>query len=95
MNIANHGNRILRMRDLPAKVGLRPSTIYQLVAEGKFPPPFKLVIGGRASGWLEEQIDTWLATQSSHRAAVVSPTGRTNTAHCERRQAKHRGGSSK
>jgi prophage regulatory protein len=61
--------RIIRMRDLPSKVGLRPSTIYQLVAEGRFPPPFKLILGGRASGWLESQVDAWLAERSSDRDA--------------------------
>ena len=61
--------RILRMRDLPTKVGLRPSTIYQLVSEGRFPAPFKLVTGGRASGWLESRIDAWLAERSLGRDA--------------------------
>lgn len=55
--------KILRMRDLPARVALRPSTIYQLVAEGKFPAPFKLVTGGRAAGWFESSIDAWLASR--------------------------------
>ena len=53
-------NRILRMKDLPAKVGYRPSTIYALVAEGKFPKPVKIVAGGRAAGWKETQIDAWI-----------------------------------
>ena len=34
--------RTLRMRDLPSKVGYQPSTIYGLIAQGKFPKPFKL-----------------------------------------------------
>ena len=52
--------RVLRMRDLPVKVGLQPSTIYGLVAKGDFPPPFKFITGGRAAGWLEQTIDNWL-----------------------------------
>ena len=55
------GQRILRMQDLPAKIGFRPSTIYELIAKGKFPAPFKLVSGGRAAGWLEATIDDWIA----------------------------------
>ena len=31
--------RILRMKDLPPKVGLQPSTLYGLIAEGKFLNP--------------------------------------------------------
>ena len=52
--------RVLRMRDLPVKIGLQPSTIYGLVAKGDFPPPFKFITGGRAAGWLEQTIDNWL-----------------------------------
>lgn len=56
--------RILRMKDLPAKVGFQPSTIYELITKGKFPAPFKLVRGGRAAGWLEATVDEWLAAQA-------------------------------
>ena len=52
--------RVLRMKDLPVKVGLQPSTIYGLVARGDFPPPFKFITGGRAAGWLEQTVDDWL-----------------------------------
>lgn len=52
--------RTLRMADLPERVGLRPSTIYGLIAEGKFPKPFKLTPGGRAAGWQETEINTWI-----------------------------------
>jgi len=48
--------RILRMKDLPPKVGLQPSTLYGLIAVGKFPKPHKLVPGGRAAGWEEADV---------------------------------------
>ena len=56
--------RTLRMKDLPSKVGFQPSTIYGLIAEGKFPAPHKLVHGGRAAGWLESTIDAWIESQT-------------------------------
>ena len=62
--------RVLRMKDLPSKVGFQPSTIYQLVAEGKFPAPHKLVPGGKASGWLESTIDSWLESAARHSKEV-------------------------
>ena len=49
------------MRDLSKKIGIRPSTIYEMVSKGKFPAPMKLIPGGRATGWFEETIDKWLA----------------------------------
>ena len=57
---SNKPVRILRMKDLPSKVGFRPHTIYELITKGKFPAPFKLVQGGKASGWLESTIDSWI-----------------------------------
>jgi len=61
----SHGRvRTIRMRELTQKVNLRPSTIYALIAEGKFPPSHKLVPGGRAAGWLESTIDEWLIDRS-------------------------------
>ena len=57
---SNKPVRILRMKDLPSKVGFQPPTIYELITKGKFPAPFKLVQGGKASGWLESTIDSWI-----------------------------------
>lgn len=57
--------RTLRMSELPKKVGYKTSTIYGLIAKGKFPKPFKLTPGGRAAGWLESTIDDWILEQAS------------------------------
>lgn len=64
--------RTLRMKDLPEKVGLRPSTIYALVAQGRFPAPFKLLQGGRAVGWLETTVDDWLGEQIERQKSEVN-----------------------
>lgn len=61
--------RILRMKDVSQKIGYAPSTIYELVAHGKFPAPFKLIPGGRAAGWLESTIDAWVEERSTQVAA--------------------------
>ena len=55
------GERVLRMRDLAKRLQLSQSRLYALIAEGKFLRPFKLVPGGRAVGWLERDVDAWLA----------------------------------
>jgi prophage regulatory protein len=64
--------RTLRMKDLPEKIGLRPSTIYALVAQGRFPAPFKLLPGGRAVGWLETTVDDWLGEQIERQKSEVN-----------------------
>lgn len=52
---------ILRRREVEARTGLSRSTIYLRVAERSFPSPIKL--GGRAVGWVEDEIETWLQQQ--------------------------------
>jgi prophage regulatory protein len=53
----------LGRRSLPQKTGFQPSTLYGLIAEGKFPKPFKLAPGGRAAGWDEALIDAWITAR--------------------------------
>lgn len=50
---------ILRLPAVKARTGLSRSTIYLRVSEGTFPTPVSL--GGRAVGWVEDEIQTWLA----------------------------------
>ena len=64
---------ILRLPAVKARTGLSRSTIYQRVAEHTFPPPVNL--GARAVGWLEAEIDAWLAAQveRSRKSARAAP----------------------
>lgn len=50
-----------RLPDVLKRVGYSRSTIYQLIAEGKFPKPISL--GERAVAWLESDIDAWIAAR--------------------------------
>ena len=52
---------ILRRKQVEARTGLRRSTIYAKVAAGEFPAPVRL--GARAVGWLEAEIQQWLASR--------------------------------
>ncbi len=51
----------LRLPAVQARTGLSRSTIYLRKSEGKFPTPISL--GGRAIGWIEAEIDDWVAEQ--------------------------------
>ena len=64
MDIKSEPARVLRMKELAHKISFQPSTIYGLIAKGKFPAPFKLISGGRAAGWLEATIDDWIASRN-------------------------------
>lgn len=52
---------ILRRKQVEARTGLSRSTIYERVRAGSFPAPISL--GAKAVGWVEGEIDAWLAAQ--------------------------------
>ncbi|MGR3808597.1 transcriptional regulator, AlpA family [Pasteurella testudinis DSM 23072] len=58
-----HTDRILRLKEVMQKVGLRHSAIYSKINKGEFPPPIKL--GARASGWRESVLDAWVAEREA------------------------------
>jgi prophage regulatory protein len=59
-------DRILRVRDLPAIVGMSRTTIYEREARGEFPA--RRSLGGGRIGWLESEIQEWIRTRP-----VVTP----------------------
>ena len=50
--------RLLRLPDVEARVGLRRSSIYDAVKRGEFPAPVKL--SRRAVCWPASAIDAWI-----------------------------------
>ena len=54
-------NTILRLPEVKSRTGLSRSTIYLRVSQATFPKPISL--GGRAVGWIESEIETWLTHQ--------------------------------
>jgi prophage regulatory protein len=52
---------LLRLGDVQRRVGLRRSTIYDLVRRGAFPPPIRL--GCRCSAWVGVEVDRWIVDQ--------------------------------
>jgi prophage regulatory protein len=59
-------DRILRRREVECRVGLRRSSIYELIHRGLFPAPVRL--GCKAVGWLESEIAEWIADRSADRS---------------------------
>ena len=62
--------RFLRLAEVRARIPYSRSTIYQLIADGKFPKPFSL--GARAVAWLESDIDSWIASRVEKRGDGVT-----------------------
>ncbi len=61
------GEIVLRLQDVERRTGLRRATIYRRAGEGTFPKPIKL--GPNSSGWLESEIDAFLAKAIEERDA--------------------------
>jgi prophage regulatory protein len=56
---------ILRRPEVQARTGLPRSTMYDMIRKRAFPAPVPL--GAKAVGWLEHEIDAWLADRAAAR----------------------------
>ena len=52
--------RIIRWPKVHDKVGMCRSHVHQLISKGLFPAQIKLTPNGRASGWIESEVNEWL-----------------------------------
>jgi prophage regulatory protein len=51
--------KILRLQSIIELTGLSRSTIYLRISKDEFPAPVSL--GGRAVGWVADEVNQWLA----------------------------------
>ena len=51
-------DRLIRLPEVMARVGLRRTAIYQRMREGRFPRSRRL--GPRCTVWIEAEIDAWI-----------------------------------
>lgn len=62
--------RIIRLREVKAKVGKGHSSIYEDMNNGNFPKSVPL--GKRAVGWIEEEVDRWIDARIAARDQAVA-----------------------
>lgn len=60
-NAAQDKPRFLRIGEVIFRTGLSRSTLYDEITKGKFPKNFPL--SKRTVGWLEAEIDAWIANR--------------------------------
>lgn len=65
--IGEEKERLLRLTEVQARLGMSRSGIYERIKNGGFPRPVK--IGPRAVAWLESEIDAWLQERVEARHA--------------------------
>ena len=62
-NTANEQPRfvqILRHAEVRKRLKISSAKLFDMVAKGQFPKPFLIIPGGRAVGWLESTVDSWI-----------------------------------
>ncbi len=52
--------RVIRHKQVCAKLQISSAKLFDMVARGQFPKPFSIVPGGRAVGWLESDVDCYV-----------------------------------
>jgi prophage regulatory protein len=57
--------KVLRLSAVIERTGKPKSSIYADMAKGSFPKPVPL--GDKAVGWLEDEVDDWLAARIAER----------------------------
>jgi len=60
--------RFIRLNEVKKRTGLSRSSIYQFIANGKFPKQIKL--GERAVAWTENEIQEWMDSQIATREVL-------------------------
>jgi prophage regulatory protein len=66
-------SRLLRLPAVAERTACSESRIYELIAEGKLPPPVS--IGKRAVAWLESEVAVWVAERIAERDAKLCARG--------------------
>ena len=60
--------RVLRLPEVQERTGFSRSFIYKSVNDKTFPSPRK--VGGRASVWLESEVNTWMSRVAGDKEAA-------------------------
>ena len=61
--------RLVRMRELVTLVGVKPSTIYRLIQQGRFPRPCHPLGDSNISAWRYSEVAQWIADRIAGRPA--------------------------
>lgn len=68
----NAAPRIIRREEVKHRTGLPFSSLYERVKAGTFPVPIRLGVGAKAAGWVEAEVDAWIAEQINNRDRVAA-----------------------
>ena len=52
--------QVIRHAQVCKKLQVSSAKLFDMIARSQFPKPFRLIPGGRAVGWLEQDVDQWI-----------------------------------
>ena len=61
---------ILRLKQVTQRIALSRSTVYAMMARDEFPR--NIALGARAAGWIESEVESWLAARIAASRATPS-----------------------
>ncbi len=64
--------RVVRHKQVRQKLQISSAKLFDMVAKGQFPKPFTLVPGGRAVGWLESDVDSYVLARKEAATQVAA-----------------------
>lgn len=64
--------KILKIDEVVEITKISRSEIYRLIQKNAFPKQLKLTAGGKASGWLESEVQQYISSRSLIRGSAIS-----------------------
>ena len=61
--LKNQHVQVIRHQQVCVKLQVSSAKLFDMVARGQFPKPFTLIPGGRAVGWLEQDVDQYILSR--------------------------------
>jgi prophage regulatory protein len=55
---------IVRHKEVCQRLQISSAKLFDMVAKGLFPKPFQIIPNGRATGWLESDVQRWILNRS-------------------------------
>jgi predicted DNA-binding transcriptional regulator AlpA len=58
--VPTQGIYVIRHAEVCKRLQISSAKLFDMIARGQFLKPFTLIPGGRAVGWLEEDVNKWI-----------------------------------
>ncbi len=62
--------KVIKLKEVMSLTGLSKTSIYKFAASNSFPKPIPL--GGRAVGWIESEVQSWIESRIRLRDEVAA-----------------------